>query len=107
MTVLVCTYLGLDKPLITPSETSVFVGETIKFTCTVSGQNILFSWETEPVTEQNLPTKGSYNSMSGNSTKLLVLEIDSIYYNGMIVRCHVFFDGLLNVSENATIYVQG
>ena len=107
ITVLLCAYLGLDKPLITPFKTIVFVGDTVKFTCTVYGENILFSWETKPVTGLNLSTKGFYNSKSRNSTNRLLLEVDSINYNGLIVRCHVFLHGLFNVSENAIIYVQG
>lgn len=100
--------LCLDKPLLTPNETIVFVGDTVIFTCTISGKDVSFTWETEPETDLEFQPKGSFNSTSGNTTANLELQVNSTYYNGMKVRCHVLLsNGDLVESEFSFISVQG
>lgn len=98
----------LDKPLLTPNMTIVFVGDTVIFTCTISGEVFSFLWETEPETVLDFQPKGSFNSTSGITTAHLELEVNSTYYNGMKVKCHVKFNnGTLDESEYSHISVQG
>ena len=100
--------LCLDKPLLTPNETIVFVGDSVIFTCTISEEDVFFSWETKPGTVLEYQTIGSFNSTSGITTAHLELEVNSTYYNGMKVKCHVrFSNGTLDESEYSHIFVQG
>ena len=101
-------YLFLDKPLLTPNEIVVFVRNIVIFTCTIFGEDVTFSWETEPETDLEYQPKGSFNSTSGNTTAYLELEVNSTYYNQMEVRCHVrLSNGSFVDSEISLISVQG
>ena len=101
-------FLCLEKPLLTPNETIVFVGNTVVFTCTISGEDVFFSWTTKPETDLEYHPKGSFNSTSGNTTTHLELEVNSTYYNQMEVTCHVLFSNGDSVkSDVSLISVQG